>query len=67
MDQRTAEIVKEIGEERQRLAENINQLQDKVRDVADWRSYFARKPWAMIGIAAVGGFLLSGLLPSKGR
>lgn len=67
MDQRTAEIVKEISEERQKLAANIDQLQDKVRDAADWRGYFARKPWMILGVAAVAGFLFSGLLPSRGR
>ncbi len=64
MDQRTAEIVKEIAEERQRLGDNIAQYDRKVKEAVEWRTYFARHPWAMLGFALGGGFLVSSLLGS---
>jgi Flp pilus assembly protein TadB len=45
MDQRTARIVKDIAEDRQRLGDNIAELERKLRQAADWRSYYARNPW----------------------
>jgi ElaB/YqjD/DUF883 family membrane-anchored ribosome-binding protein len=66
MDQRTGQIVSEILEERQRLGGNIAELEHKVR-AASWQSYFARKPWALLGLAVGGGFLLSALLLPRRR
>jgi membrane protein implicated in regulation of membrane protease activity len=62
MDERTAQIVKDIAEERQRLGDNIAEFDRKVKNAVDWRSYFARNPWGMLGLAFGGGWLLSGLL-----
>ena len=67
MDQRTTEIVKEINEQRQQLADNIDDLEGHVRAAVDWRSYFAKKPWFAIGAALAGGFLLSGLFSWRSR
>lgn len=61
MDQRTDEIVSTILEERERLGDNIAQLERKMRAATTWETYFMRKPWAMLGIALAGGFLLSSL------
>jgi ElaB/YqjD/DUF883 family membrane-anchored ribosome-binding protein len=62
MDERTSQIVGEIAEERQRLGDNIAELERKVRDSTSWRLYFERKPWAALGLAVGGGFLLAALL-----
>ena len=67
MDERTAEIVKEISDERQRLADNLGELGTKIRDASDWRSYFARSPWLAVGAAAVCGFIVSGLFSFRSR
>ena len=67
MDQRSAEIVREIDEERQRLADDVAQLEGKVREAADWRRYFARKPWTMLGIVFAGGFFMSGFFNFRSR
>ena len=66
MDERTGTIIKDILEERQRLGDNLEDLGKKVREVTDWRIYFHRKPWILMGLAVGGGFLLSALLtPSR--
>jgi len=67
MDERTSAIVKEISEERQRLGDNIAELERKVRTATTWQAYFARQPWAMIGLALGGGLLLSALFVPRSR
>jgi hypothetical protein len=61
----------EIQQQRQELGDNLQQLENKVRDTVDWRVQFSERPMAGIGIAFAGGFLLSMLMPgggeSKGR
>jgi ElaB/YqjD/DUF883 family membrane-anchored ribosome-binding protein len=64
MDQRTAGIVKDIAEDRQRLGDNIAELERKLRQAADWRSNYARNPWTKLGVALAGGFLVAGILGS---
>ena len=68
MDEGTGTIIKDILEERQRLGDNLEELEQKVREAADWRTYFNRKPWVLMGVALGGGLLLSALLvPSRSR
>lgn len=67
MDQRTDQIVGTILEERERLGDNIAQLERKMREATTWETYFMRKPWLMLGIALGGGFLLSSLFTSRSR
>jgi ElaB/YqjD/DUF883 family membrane-anchored ribosome-binding protein len=67
MDERAAEIVKDISEERQRLGDSIAALEHKVREASDWRVYFARKPWVLLGAAFGAGFLLPRLFIWKSR
>ena len=67
MDQRTGQIVGNVLEERQRLGDNIAELQRKVKESTTWESLFARKPWAMLALAVGGGFLLSSLFSPKSR
>lgn len=65
MDQRAAEIIKNLSDKRQRLADNMGELERRGKQASDWRSYFGRNPWAMVGVALGGGLLLSGLLPAR--
>lgn len=67
MDERTSEIVKELTEQRERLGDNFAELETRVRQAADWRTYYHRNPWALLGMALGGGLLLSSLLPSRSR
>lgn len=66
MDEGTVAVIKNIQEERQRLGDNLEDLEKRVREVTNWRTYFNRKPWILMGLAAGGGFLLSAfLVPSR--
>jgi len=67
MAQTSDEIVKEIEVERERLANKIDELEGYVREKADVRVYYERKPWAFIGGAAAGGMLLAMMMLSSGR
>ena len=67
MDERTSQIVGEISEERQRLGDNIAELERKVRNSTSWRAYFERRPWTALGIAMGGGLLLSVLFLPRSR
>jgi ElaB/YqjD/DUF883 family membrane-anchored ribosome-binding protein len=63
MDERAAEIVKELEDRRLRLGDSLQELETKVRDVTDWRTYYQQKPWLALGLALGGGLLLAALLP----
>jgi ElaB/YqjD/DUF883 family membrane-anchored ribosome-binding protein len=63
MDQRAAEIVKDIEDQRLRLGDSLQELETKVRDASDWRTYYQRKPWIALAIALGSGLLLATLLP----
>lgn len=66
MDAQSEQIIKEIQEKRQRLGENLTELENKVREATDWRTYYYKNPFLMIGVAAGAGLLLaSWLIPSK--
>ena len=66
MDAQSEQIIKNIQERRERLGDNLAELETRVRDAADWRTYFSRNPWLMMGAAAAGGLLMSAMLgPSR--
>jgi hypothetical protein len=48
------------------LAENIHELQHKVRNAVDWRVQVNERPWTMVGLA-FGTGLLTSVLISKAR
>jgi len=51
------EIVSQIDRQRDRLGENLHELESRMRDMADWRVQYERHPWALLGVAFVGGML----------
>jgi hypothetical protein len=67
MGEKTDEIERYIREQRRELGQNLNELQQKVKDTVDWRSQFEEHPVAMLGIAMGGGFLLSAIMGSGRR
>ena len=67
MDDRAAQAVKEIAEERQRLADQVEALEQRVRASVDWRRYAGRNIWLTLGLAFVGGFIVSGILNLRPR
>ena len=66
MGQTADELRNQIEHQRQELGENLQQLEEKVKSTVDWRTQFEQKPWAGVGVAFAGGFLLSILMPSGG-
>lgn len=66
MGQTADELKNQIENQRQELGDNLQQLEEKVRSTVDWRTQFEQKPWAGVGLAFGGGFLLSMLMPSGG-
>jgi hypothetical protein len=68
MDERPDKIMSHIESERNRLGQNLNELETRVRDTTDWRTQFNRHPYVGIGIALGGGLLLgSAMLGSSHR
>jgi len=59
MDPQSEQIIRDIQDKRDRLSENLNELEHKVRSATDWRTYYNRNPWMMVGIALGGGLILS--------
>jgi len=62
MDVQSEQIIKDLEDKRERLSENFEELQHRMREVTNWRTYYNRNPWMGLGIAAAGGFLLSAVL-----
>jgi ElaB/YqjD/DUF883 family membrane-anchored ribosome-binding protein len=67
MDQRRAEIVKTIAVQRQRLGDDLTELERQVRKASDWRTYFAANTWTILGLAVGVGFLISGMFTRSPR
>jgi ElaB/YqjD/DUF883 family membrane-anchored ribosome-binding protein len=68
MDAQSEQIIKDIEDKREKLGENLAELEIRVRDATNWRTYFNRNPWAIMGAAAAAGFLMSAILvPSRQR
>ena len=68
MDSQSEQIIKHIEDRREKLGENLAELEQKVREVTDWRTYYNRNPFVMLGAALAGGVLLSAwLLPGRRR
>jgi hypothetical protein len=55
-----------IDQQRDELGQNINQLEDRVRGMADWRTQFQERPMLGVGLAMGGGMLLGMLLGGGG-
>ncbi len=67
MAETTDEILNEIQGQRERLGQNISELESYVREKTDFRTYYHQRPWAFLGGAAFGGLLLARLIFSGGN
>ena len=67
MDAQSEQIVKDIQEKREQLSENLTALETRVREATDWRVYYNRYPWLMMGAALVGGLFVSSILTPPRR
>jgi hypothetical protein len=67
MGEQSDQIAGHIRDQRNELGEHINELQEKVKRVVDWRVQFEERPMTMIGLAFGGGMLLSTLIGGRSR
>jgi len=49
------------------LGANLEELETKVKDAADWKHHFRNRPMTMIGLAFGGGVLLAAMLGSRSQ
>ena len=59
MGQSPDELESDIDRARDNLKANLEELEARARDAADWRNHFRKHPGAMIAAAVLGGALLS--------
>jgi hypothetical protein len=61
------EIETHIDRTRDNLGSNLQELENKVKSVTDWKHHFRNNPMTMIGVAFGGGVFLAGMLSSGKR
>ena len=61
MGENASQIEREIMEERNELGRNLEVLETKARDMADWRVHYRNHPSVFLGAAAGVGLLLGAL------
>lgn len=44
---------------RDEVGRDVNELQDRVKSITDWRYQFSQHPWTGVGVAFGGGLLLA--------
>ena len=62
MGEATRQIEAHIEDTRADLGSNLQELEQKVKAVTDWRQYFERSPLQLLGVAFFGGILLAKLM-----
>ena len=65
MGKTTDQIASEIEQTRENLKSNLEELETRVKDAADWRSHFRKHPGSMVVAALVGGVLLSSMIGKR--
>ena len=65
MGQTTEQIESGIDRTRDDLKSNLEELESRVKDVADWRAHFQKHPGRLIAAAMFGGVLLSAMLGKR--
>lgn len=59
MTRKTAQLEREIEEEKSALTENLSELEARARALTDWRQQVRRHPLASVGMALAGGAALA--------
>ncbi len=67
MGETTNKIETHIENTRDILGSNLQELEEKVKSVTDWREQFQKNPMTMIGVAFGGGVLMASMLGGRKR
>jgi hypothetical protein len=67
MGEAANQIENYIDTKRGDLGSNIQELEQKVRSVTNWREQFQKNPMTMVGVAFGGGILLASMLGGRPR
>jgi len=62
MGQTTHQIEAHIADTREKLGNNVRELEQKVKAVTDWKQYVQKSPMTMLGVAFGGGIFLATML-----
>jgi len=62
MVERPDQIERHIASTRSELGGHLQELEEKVKQAADWKTYFARRPMTIMGLAFGGGVLLASMM-----
>jgi hypothetical protein len=65
MGETTRQIATHIEHTREDLGSNLEELEQKVKSVTDWRQQFQNSPGTMVGLAFGGGVILAAI--ARGR
>jgi hypothetical protein len=55
----TSQIEREIRDQREHLGRNLDELEDRARDLADWRTHYRNHSGAFLGGAFVAGAVVA--------
>ena len=65
MGQAPSQIEAHIEDTRADLGSNLQELEQKVKSVTDWKQHFRTNPMTMVGVAFGGGILLATMLGGR--
>jgi hypothetical protein len=65
MAERPDQIEQHIASTRHQLGNNLHELENKVKQAADWKTYYERNPMLMVGLAFGGGVLLASMMAGR--
>lgn len=65
MDEKPDQIIGHIEAQRHELGRNLNELEARVKENADWRKWFDRNPLMVMGAALGGGVLIGSVIGGK--
>jgi hypothetical protein len=65
MAERPDQIEQHIKSTRSELGNNLQELEFKVKQATDWKTYFERNPMTLMGVAFGGGVLLASMVGNK--
>jgi len=62
MAQEPVQIKEHIDAERERLGQDLEEIEHRMKDAVDWRSWYESNTMLMLGAAVAGGLLISMLV-----